>query len=80
MNYFKDFINGKEKSNLSFAIICPGVAFYVLGFFFIMAGLVKNGIIDIFSPQFFIFLAFLVFIQYKTIRTFFKLESKLIKA
>jgi len=79
LNYFRDYINGEEKSSLSFAIICPGVAFYVLGFFFLMAGLVKNGIIGIFSPQFFIFLAFLVFIQYKTIRTFFKLETKLIK-
>ncbi|WP_121626543.1 TsoY family (seleno)protein [Poseidonibacter antarcticus] len=79
LNYFRDYINGKEKSSLSFAIICPGVAFFVLGFFFIMAGLVKNGIIGIFSPQFFIFLVFLIFIQYKTITTFFKLESKLIK-
>ncbi|PHO11504.1 TsoY family (seleno)protein [Malaciobacter marinus] len=79
LGYFKDYINGDKKSNLSFAIICPGVAFYVLGFFFIMAGLVKNNIITIFSPQFFIILAILVFVQYKTVRTFFKLEKKLIK-
>jgi hypothetical protein len=80
LNYFKDFINGEEKSNLSFAIICPGVAFYVLGFFFIMAGLVKNDIITLFSPLFFALLAILIFVQYKTISTFFKLEAKLIKA
>ncbi len=80
MGYFKDYIYGEEKSNLSFAIICPGVAFYVGGFFLVMAGLVKNGIIGIFSSAFFILLAVLVFVQYKTIRVFFKLESKLIKA
>ena len=80
MGYFRDYIYGEEKSNISFAIICPGVAFYVGGFFLIMAGLVKNGIIGMFSPAFFIFLAILIFVQFKTIRVFFKLESKLIKA
>lgn len=79
MGYFKDYIYGEDKSNISFAIICPGVAFYVFGFFFIMAGLVKNGIITMFSPTFFIMLAILVFVQFKTVRVFFKLESKLIK-
>jgi len=79
MDYFKDYIYGKDKSPLSFAIICPGVAFFVLGFFFIMAGLVKNGLIGMFSPAFFIMLVLIAFVQYKTVRVFFKLEKKLIK-
>lgn len=79
MGYFKDYIYGKEKSSLSFAIICPGVAFFVLGFFFIMAGLVKNGLIGMFSPTFFIMLILIAIVQYKTIRVFFILEKKLLK-
>jgi hypothetical protein len=80
MDYFKDYIYGKDKSSLSFAIICPGVAFFVFGFFFIMAGLVKNGIVSMFSPAFFIMLILIAFVQYKTIRVFFTLEKKLLKS
>ncbi|WP_267898121.1 hypothetical protein [Halarcobacter anaerophilus] len=39
----------------------------------------KNDIITLFSPLFFVLLAILIFVQYKTISTFFKLEAKLIK-
>ena len=79
LDYFKDYIYGNEKSSMSFAIICPGVAFFVLGFFFIMAGLVKNGLIGMFSPAFFVILLLIAFVQYKTVRVFFKLEKKLLK-
>ena len=35
LGYFEKFIKSNEKSALSFALICPGVAFFVFGMFFI---------------------------------------------
>jgi len=36
-------------------------------------------LIGMFSPAFFIMLVLIAFVQYKTVRVFFKLEKKLIK-
>lgn len=77
-SYFKDFINGDRKSPGSYSLICPGVASVVLGMFFIYFGLVKTGVTDIFSVPYFIVLAPLVYVQFITIRTLFKLNKKLI--
>lgn len=79
-DYFKEYIHGDGKSPASFALICPGVAFFVFGMFFIFFGLQKNGVLEMFSLGYFIVLAPFVFIQFKTIQTFFKLNSKLLKA
>ena len=80
VGYFKTYINGEAKSPASFAIICPGVAFFVFGFFFLIMGLVFNGVVAMFSPVFFILLAALAYVQFITIKVFFKLSNKLIKA
>lgn len=80
VGYFEDYIHGDAKSPASFAIICPGVAFFVFGVFFLIMGLVFNGIVLMYSPVFFILLAMLAVVQAITIKVFFKLEKKLIKA
>ncbi|MGM0623853.1 MAG: TsoY family (seleno)protein, partial [Campylobacterota bacterium] len=80
VGYFKTYINGEAKSPASFAIICPGVAFFVFGFFFLIMGLVFNGVVSMFSPTFFVLLAALAYVQFITIKVFFKLSNKLIKA
>jgi len=80
VGYFEEYINGDAKSPASFAIICPGVAFFVFGVFFLIMGLVFNGIVLMYSPVFFILLAMLAVVQAITIKVFFKLEKKLIKA
>lgn len=76
-NYFKDFINGAKKSIGSYALICPGVAMTVFGFFFVHKGFVLTGIVDKFSIIYFLLLLPLFYVQYLTISTLFKLNNKM---
>jgi len=76
MGYFDKYINGKEKSPISFALICPGVAITVFGFFFINFGLVKNNILDKYSLFYFTLMLPFIYIQIKTIITSIKLKNK----
>ena len=75
--YFDTYIENKEnKSSVSFALICPGVAFMVFGMFFINFGLSYNNIIEKYSIAYFILMIPFIFIQYKTVLYFFKLKAK----
>jgi hypothetical protein len=76
VNYFENYVDGKEKSAVSFALICPGVAFMVFGMFFLNMGLVLNGVVDKYSTAYFLLMAPFLYIQYKTIIIFFKLKNK----
>ncbi len=76
LNYFEEFVHSSKKSPGALALVCPGVAFFVFGMFFIHFGLVKNGIIDIFSVLYYIILLPFIFVQIKTIQIFFKLYKK----
>ncbi len=76
IGYFDLYVNGAKKSAGSYALICPGVAFFVLGMFFIYWGLVRNGIVEMFSIPYFIVLIPFVLIQLKTIQVLFKLNKK----
>jgi len=79
LGYFKKYINGKAKNASSYALICPGVASYVLAFFFIHQGLVATGLVEQFSIGYFILFIPLVFLQIKTIRVLFKLNGKMLE-
>lgn len=76
LGYFQDFIMGEKKSPVSFALICPGVAFFVFGFFFINMGLAMNGVVAKYSIAYFILMIPFMFVQYKTIIYFFRLKNK----
>ena len=76
LNYFTEYVNGDKKSPVSFALICPGVAFFVFGMFFVNFGLTLNGVMDKYSIGYFIMMLPFIFIQYKTIIVFFKLKNK----
>ncbi|QKF73208.1 putative membrane protein [Aliarcobacter faecis] len=76
LGYFEKFIKSNEKSALSFALICPGVAFFVFGMFFINIGLVHNSIIDKYSIIYFILMIPFIYIQVVTIKLFFRLYKK----
>lgn len=76
IGYFEEFIHGEKKSAVSFALICPGVAFMVFGFFFVNMGLTLNGVVDKYSIAYFILLIPFIFVQYKTVVYFFKLKNK----
>ena len=74
--YFKNYIHWKEKSPGTYALICPWVALTVFGFFFLHLGLVKSGIIPQFEITYFILLAPIVYLQFKTIFVMLKLNKK----
>jgi len=76
MGYFEEFVTGDKKSPASFALICPGVAFMVFGFFFINMGLTMNGVVDKYSMAYFLLMIPYIFVQYKTIVYFFRLKNK----
>lgn len=76
IGYFEEFVESENRSPVSFALICPGVALMVFGMFFIHFGLHANGVVEKNSLVYFIVMLPFVFIQYKTVRYFFKLKKK----
>ena len=76
MGYFEKYIHSNDKSSVSFALICPGVAFFVFGMFFINFGLAYNGIVAKYSIAYFIIMLPFIYVQIKTIIYFFKLYKK----
>lgn len=76
INYFTDFIAGEKKSAGSYGLICPGVAFFVLGTFFIHWGLVRTGVVDQFSLAYFVIYIPFIIVQLKTIQVLYKLNIK----
>lgn len=76
LNYFEEFVNGENRSPVSFALICPGVAFMVFGMFFINFGLTFNNVIEKYSLAYFLLMLPFMYVQYKTVVYFFKLKRK----
>lgn len=76
IGYFDKYINSKERSPVSFALICPGVAFMVFGMFFINFGLTFNEVVTKYSIAYFLLMLPFIFIQYRTVIYFFKLKRK----
>lgn len=78
LGYFKSFIHGSDKSVASYALICPGVASYVMAFFFIHQGLIAAGLVEQFSPAYVLLLIPVMLLQYKTVDTLLTLNDKLL--
>ncbi|MDD3324155.1 MAG: hypothetical protein PHN38_03410 [Sulfurospirillaceae bacterium] len=78
IDYFNQYIYGETKSKSALAIICPGVAFFVFGMFFITFGLLYNNVFEIFSLGYFIVLTPFVLVQMATIKIYLLLIKKLI--
>lgn len=76
IGYFEKYIESEDRSPVSFALICPGVAFFVFGMFFINFGLTFNDVVTKYSVAYFVLMIPFMFIQYKTIVYFFKLKRK----
>ena len=63
MNYFKLLLNGEEKSPVTFALICPGVALVVMGHFIVNKVLVASGMIAQFGVVYIVLSMALIFLQ-----------------
>lgn len=78
IGYFDEYLNGDKKSAGVYALICPGVAVFVFGMFFIFYGLIKNGLIERFSPAYFMVLIPFAAVQLKTVWTMLKINRKML--
>jgi hypothetical protein len=76
LGYFEEYLSGDKRDAGSFALVCPGVAMFVFGFFFITFGLLKNGLVTPMSPVYFLLLAPFIWIQIKTVNVFLKLNCQ----
>ncbi len=74
--YFSSYVNGKEKSAGSYALICPGVGFSVLFQFFINKGLVATELVDKFSPTYWALTAIAIGAQLAMVWLLFMLNAK----
>lgn len=84
--YFPEFVHGLKnisntdaaKSPASYALICPGVAFWVFGMFFLDKALVDSGLLTLFSLPYFILLLPMFLILIQTARVNWKLNKRLL--
>lgn len=80
LGYFRDYVHGDKGNAGSFSLICPGVAFFVFGIFFLTFGLVHTGLLQVLSPVYLLILAPFVYVQIKTIITLFILQKRILTA
>ena len=78
LRYFQQYIHGDKGNAGTFALVCPGVAFFVFGMFFINVGLAHNDIVTHRSWVYFLLMAPFVYAQLRTAQVFLKLKSKLL--
>lgn len=79
VGYFRDFVRGDRRHPGAYALICPGVALFDFSMFFIQLGLVRNGLIESLSIAHLVAMAPLLYLQWKTIATFVRLNTRLLR-
>lgn len=83
-DYFPEFIHGSSrienaaKTPATYALICPGVAFWVFGMFFLDKALVHSGLLTLFSIPWFTLLLPLLMVLAKTVQINWKLNKRLL--
>ena len=82
--YFPEFIHGccdtgnATKTPATYALICPGVAFWVFGMFFLDKALVHGHLLSLFSTVWFILLLPLLMVLVKTMQINWKLNKRIL--
>lgn len=80
MGYFRNYLRGEKTHPGAYSLVCPRVAFFVFGMFWIVFGLVHNGLVERASPLFFLLMLPLVWVQLKSLATLLRLNRKLVRA
>jgi hypothetical protein len=75
--YFGTYLSGPDRSPSTYGLICPAVGLFVFGMFFLHVGLVRNGLIEQFSPAYFVVLAALAVVQVLGIVTMIWIDQRL---
>ncbi|WP_374326898.1 hypothetical protein [Azonexus sp.] len=78
LGYFTDYVWGRQGNAGTFSLICPGVALFVFGFFFLSFGLVHSGLVEHLSPLYFIILLPFSAIQIVTLYVMFRLQRSIL--
>jgi hypothetical protein len=78
LNYFADFARGGNTTPGAFALVCPGVAFFVFGMFFISYGLDQGGLIGHLDATYYAFIVPFALVGLKTIQVYLRLVGQLI--
>lgn len=77
--YLKDNFTGEQRNPISFGLICPGVAIFVMGMFWWHLVWVQGGIVTEFSPVYWAVIALLATIQLLTLTALLRLSSRLLR-
>lgn len=80
LGYFTHYTKGEKGNAGTFSLICPGVAFFVFGLFFIHVGLVHNDLIVGHTWMHYALLVPFVAVQLKTVEVMFRLKRNILHA
>jgi hypothetical protein len=78
LGYFEKFSRGPHANAGTFALVCPGVALVVFGFFFLHTGLVRTGVIEALSAAYLMLLLPFVVLHAKTVQVMWRLNRKVL--
>lgn len=78
LGYFSNFVWGTQGNAGTFSLICPGVALFVFGFFFLSFGLVRSGLVTHLSVLYFVILLPFAAIQGVTLLTMLRLKRSIL--
>ncbi len=77
--YLKAHFQGDQRNPISFGLICPGVAIFVMGMFWWHLVWVNSGVVEAFSPAYWIVVALLATVQILTVIALLRLSSRLLR-
>jgi hypothetical protein len=78
LGYFTDYVWGNKGNAGTFSLICPGVAFFVFGYFFLSFGLVHGGLVEHLSALYFAILLPFVAVQGFTLYVMLLLKRRIL--
>ncbi|MFO7677666.1 MAG: hypothetical protein R6V50_04715, partial [Thermoplasmatota archaeon] len=78
LGYFSHYTKGDKGNAGTFSLICPGVAFFVFGMFFIHVGLVHNGLIEHSTWAHYLVMIPFVLVQAKTIEVMLRIKRNIL--
>ncbi|MCS6881027.1 MAG: hypothetical protein RMK84_01930 [Oscillochloridaceae bacterium] len=79
VGYLRTYLWGEARSPGSYGLICPAVALFVFGMFFVHPGLVQNGLIEKYSLTHYLMMAPLALVQALGIIAMLRLDGKLLR-
>lgn len=77
--YLKAHFQGEQRSPISFGLICPGVAIFVMGMFWWHLVWVQGGIVSVFGPVYWLVIALLAVVQMSTMIALLRLSARLLR-